>query len=161
MNATIERTFQWSPHQILISPLESFIKVKGEWEGRDLIEFLWHAYSFIRSIWRWNKTLLTRISGICTEQKEWSRREQSCILAAQCRQVESVPSLARRLAVRFENTSTIHRTCPSFLHLGTGVRFFQNEATSMNTHNTVRECIQKFPNWPSRARTENGTALCH
>jgi len=50
MNATIERTFQWSPHQILISPLESFIKVKGEWEGRDLIEFLWHAYSFIRSI---------------------------------------------------------------------------------------------------------------
>jgi hypothetical protein len=26
---------------------------------------------------------------------------------------------------------------------------------------TVRECNQKFPDWPSGARTANGTALCH
>jgi hypothetical protein len=25
----------------------------------------------------------------------------------------------------------------------------------------VRGCIQKFPGWPSGARTANGTALCH
>jgi hypothetical protein len=25
----------------------------------------------------------------------------------------------------------------------------------------IRGCIQKFPDWPSGARTANGTALCH
>jgi hypothetical protein len=25
----------------------------------------------------------------------------------------------------------------------------------------IRECIQKFPDWPLGARTANGTALCH
>jgi hypothetical protein len=25
----------------------------------------------------------------------------------------------------------------------------------------LRRCIQKFPDWPSGARTANGTALCH
>jgi hypothetical protein len=25
----------------------------------------------------------------------------------------------------------------------------------------IRECIQKFPDWPPGARTANGTALCH
>jgi hypothetical protein len=25
----------------------------------------------------------------------------------------------------------------------------------------VRDCIQKFPNWPPGARTANGTAICH
>jgi hypothetical protein len=25
----------------------------------------------------------------------------------------------------------------------------------------TRECIQRFPDWPPRARTVNGTALCH
>jgi hypothetical protein len=25
----------------------------------------------------------------------------------------------------------------------------------------VQGCIQKFPDWPSGARTANGTALCH
>jgi hypothetical protein len=26
---------------------------------------------------------------------------------------------------------------------------------------TLRECIQKFQDWPPGARTANGTALCH
>jgi hypothetical protein len=28
-------------------------------------------------------------------------------------------------------------------------------------HEDVRECIQKFPDWPPGAKTTNSTTLCH
>jgi hypothetical protein len=33
--------------------------------------------------------------------------------------------------------------------------------TNITSHHKIRECIQKFRDWPPGARTVNGTALCH
>jgi len=39
--------------------------------------------------------------------------------------------------------------------------FFLLPAHSRTLIFHVRRCIQKFPDWPPRARTANGKALCH
>jgi hypothetical protein len=45
-----------------------------------------------------------------------------------------------------------------------GLSLYGNNKDSVSENmvqKTIREYIQKFPDWPPGARTENGTALCH
>jgi hypothetical protein len=36
-----------------------------------------------------------------------------------------------------------------------------SRSNSFENMNELRECIQKFPDWPPGARTANGTIFCH
>jgi hypothetical protein len=55
-----------------------------------------------------------------------------------------------KLVYLYKNLTQLTRaeTVPSFTSCITQVSFY------------VRECIQKFPDWPSGARAENGILLC-
>jgi hypothetical protein len=41
------------------------------------------------------------------------------------------------------------------------IKFNRNSSGGSESEIYVGGCIQKFPDWPSGARTANGTALCH
>jgi hypothetical protein len=50
----------------------------------------------------------------------------------------------------------MHTTCPDNLILLHLIVLLIYDA-----HYVIQGCIQKFPYWPPRARTANGTILCH
>jgi hypothetical protein len=43
----------------------------------------------------------------------------------------------------------------------TAVQFLRVFKFKIKELDTMRGCIQKFPDWQPGARTANGTALCH
>jgi hypothetical protein len=67
--------------------------------------------------------------------------------------------------------NTVFKICPTiclnltfspvYVLRGASVILYIRYPVASLIRNSIRGCIQKFPDWPTGARTASGTALCH